>query len=50
MLSAPVWATADRSMEILDIFVIWACSIVLKRNRSRSMARKMTREKEIRDF
>lgn len=49
MLSAPVWATADRSMEILDIFVIWACSIVFKRNRSR-WPEKMTREKEIRDF
>ena len=30
VLSAPMWATADRSMEILDIFVIWTCSIVLK--------------------
>ena len=49
MLSAPVWATADRSMEILNIFVIWACSIVLKRNRSR-WPEKMTRGKEIRDF
>ena len=46
---APVWATADRSMEIFDIFAIWACSILFKRKRSR-WPEKMTREKEIRDF